>query len=120
MFTRNVIVAILAISIAAYGADTRLPDAAMKGDQAAVQSLLKQSVDVNSAQGDGNTALHWAAYRDDIELARLLLQSGADVKAKTRLADMTPLHLAAANGSATMIELLAKAGADVNLPNGNG
>ncbi len=100
--------------------DTRLSEAAMKGDRVLVQSLLKQNVDVNAAQGDGNTALHWAAYRDDLEMARLLIQAGADVKARTRLADLTPLHLAAANGSASMIELLVKAGADVNLPNGNG
>src|SRR5262245_31961594 len=118
MLTQTAIL-VLASWLGAVG-DTRLPEAAMKGDRVLVQSLLKQSVDVNSAQGNGNTALHWAAYRDDIEMARLLIQSGADVKAKTRLGDMTPLHLAATNGSAAMIETLVKAGADVNLANGNG
>src|SRR5262249_54720021 len=49
-----------------------------------------------------------------------LIQAGADVQAKTRLSNMTPLHLAASNGSAPIIGLLVKAGADVNLSNGNG
>src|SRR5262249_318780 len=72
-----------------YSSDTRLPDAAMNGDRAVVQSLLQEKVDVNSAQGDGTTALHWAAYRDDLEMAKLLIESGANVKAGTRLGDMT-------------------------------
>ena len=97
--------------------DTRLPEAAMNGDRAEVQTLLKQKVDANEAQGDGSTALHWAAYRDDVEMARLLIQAGANVKAKTRIGDMTPLHLAATNGSVAMIELLLKSGADATTPN---
>ena len=120
MFTRSALGAILAAAVAMYGADTRLPEAAMKGDQAVVQSLLKQKVDVNVAQGDGNTALHWAVYRDDIEMTRLLIQAGANPNAKTRLGDVTPLHLAATNGNAAVIDLLLKAGADANAPNGNG
>jgi ankyrin len=92
----------------------------MNGDRATVQSLLKEKVDVNEGQGDGNTALHWAAYRDDLEMARLLIQAGATVKAKTRIGDMTALHLAATNGSAAMVQLLLKAGADANTRNGNG
>jgi uncharacterized protein len=102
-------------------ADTRLADAAMQGDRAAVQSLLTtKTVDVNAAQGDGSTALHWAAYRDDVEMARLLIQAGADVKAKTRLGGITPLFMAAKNGNAPMLELLLKAGSDPNAVNRTG
>jgi ankyrin repeat protein len=92
-------------------ADTRLSTAAMKGDKATVQELLKQNVDVNEPQGDGSTALHWAAYRDDLEMATLLVRAGADVEAKTRLADITPLFMASKNGNAAMIELLLTADA---------
>ena len=40
-------------------AKVSLADAAMQGDRAAVRALLEQQVDVNVAQGDGSTALHW-------------------------------------------------------------
>ncbi|MBI4471774.1 MAG: ankyrin repeat domain-containing protein, partial [Acidobacteria bacterium] len=62
-------------------------------------------------------ALHWAAYRDDLESARLLIQAGANVKAATRLGDYTPLFLAAKNGNAAMIELLVTTGSEVDTPN---
>ena len=41
-------------------------DAAKNKDVAALQSLLKQRVDVNAAQPDGTTALHWAAHWNDL------------------------------------------------------
>jgi ankyrin repeat protein len=100
--------------------DTRLPDAAEQGDRAAIASLLKSGAKVNSAQGDGMTALHWAAYRDDAEMAQMLIRAGADVKASTRLRGLTPLFLAAQGGYAPVIDLLLKAGADANAVNDTG
>ena len=100
--------------VCAASIDTRLSDAAMNGDRDAVRSLLKQKADVNGAQGDGSTALHWAAYKDDFEMAKLLLASGADVKAKTREGEITPFFMACSNGDAAMIEAMLKAGADAN------
>ena len=97
-----------------------LPDAAQQGDKAAVRSLLKQHADVNAAQGDGTTALHWAAFRDDLEMAQLLLQAGADVKAATREGAITPLFMACTNGSAPMIEALLNGGAAPNSTKSNG
>jgi len=120
MLAHTVIGTLLTLLLAAPMGDTRLADLAMRGDMTAVQSLLKENVNVNAAQGDGHTALHWAAYRDDLEMARLLIGARADLQAKTRVGDVTPLLLAAKNGSASMIELLVKAGADVNTPNSNG
>ena len=52
-------------------------EAVMRGDQAALRRLLQQKADVNAAQVDGATALHWAVYRDDVAAARLLLNAGA-------------------------------------------
>src|SRR6266852_6060833 len=80
--------------------DTRHSDAAMQGDRDAVRSLLAQKIEVNALQGDGTTALHWAAYKDDVEMAKLLLSSGASVKAATRIGAITPLFMASKNGSA--------------------
>src|SRR5215475_2381234 len=98
----------------AAAADTRLSVAAMNGDMATVQSLLNEKADVNAAQGDGTTALHWAAYRDDVEMTRALLQAGGRNDVRTRLGDITPLYMAAKNGNATIVDLLIKAGAPVD------
>ena len=106
--------------LAATAANAPLADAAMHGDGDAVRVLLQQQVNVNAAQGDGTTALHWAAYRDDLEMTRLLIGAGADIKAKTRLGDLTPLFMAAKNGNAAMIELLLEARADASSTNANG
>src|SRR5689334_22844892 len=70
-------------------------DAAMRGDAAAVRTLLQQHADVNAPQGDGMTALHWAAAQGDAALAAALLKAGASPAAGTRVGRHTPLHLAA-------------------------
>jgi uncharacterized protein len=97
-----------------------LADAAQRGDQAVVAALLKQGTDVNAAQGDGMTALHWAAMNDEAELAALLLQAGANANPTTRIGAYTPLLLAARSGNARVIEWLLKGGADVNAKTANG
>jgi ankyrin repeat protein len=88
-------------------------DAAMRGDKAAVRTLLAQHADVNLPQPDGATALHWAAYRGDRELPELLIRSGANAKAASR-EGATPLWLASVNGDAAIIAALITAGADPN------
>jgi ankyrin repeat protein len=95
-------------------------DAAMQGDRAAVRALLQQGRDVNAAQGDGMTALHWAAMKNDAELAQMLVYAGANVKATTRLGANTPLIIAARNGSAPVVKVLIDAGADAKTPTTTG
>src|SRR5271168_448289 len=53
------------VGVAGAGHDAPLADAVERGDQQAVASLLKNGADVNAAQSDGATALHWAAYLND-------------------------------------------------------
>jgi ankyrin repeat protein len=74
--------------------------------------LLKAGEDVNAAQGDGMTALHWAARRGESETVRMLLAAGANLRATTRLGNYTPLLLASEGGHAAAIEALVAAGAD--------
>ncbi len=85
----------------------------MNGDRAAVQSLLQQKADVNAVQTDGATAIQWAVYRDDLEMADALIAAGANIKLANR-EGATPLYLASLHGSAPMLDKLLKAGADPN------
>ncbi len=87
-------------------------DAAMRGDVAAVRALLAKGGDVNAAQGDGMTALHWAANRGDAALVAVLLRAKASVKATTRIGAYTPLHIASQGGNASVVKTLLGAGAD--------
>ena len=104
------------LSATAFGASSSdIADAAMKENKQAVRSLLQKKADVNAAQTDGTTALHWAVRWDDLETADLLIRAGANVSVATR-AGATPLQLAAINGNAAIIEKLIKAGADPNAP----
>ena len=96
------------------GSDAPVADAAARGDLEAVRRLLRDGADVNASQGDGMTALHWAAERDDAELADVLLYAGARLDAGTRIGHYTPLHLAARSAGAPVVELLLDAGGDPN------
>ncbi|MXX71689.1 MAG: hypothetical protein F4205_04345 [Gemmatimonadetes bacterium] len=100
----------------AVGHDSPVADAAMRGDASTVRALIAEGADVNAAQGDGMTALHWAASNRDPGLARILLEAGADVGAGTRIGRYTPLHVAAQAGAGEVVEILLAAGADPNAP----
>ena len=95
-------------------------DAAMQGNRDAVRALLKDGADVNTALGDGMTALHYAASKHDLEMAKILLYAGANVKATTRIGGYTPLLIASRDGDAPMIETLLASGADANSATTNG
>lgn len=94
------------------GPDAPVADAAMRGDAEEVRRLLADGADVNARQGDGMTALHWAALNRDADLARMLLDAGAEVGASTRVGEHTPLHVAARAQAADVVDALLVAGAD--------
>jgi ankyrin repeat protein len=102
----------LATGLRAAGEDAPVAAAAMRQDPAAVRALVKDGKDVNAAQGDGMTALHWAAMNGDADLTSTLLYAGANVKATTRLGGYTALHLAAQAGEAAVIARLIAGGAN--------
>jgi ankyrin repeat protein len=89
-------------------------NAAMQDDTAAVRKLLAGGSNVNVAQGDGMTALHWAAERGDLALTNVLIKAHANLKATTRIGAYTPLQIASKGGNAAVVRALIKAGADVN------
>ncbi len=100
--------------------DAPVATSAQARDLSAVRALLKSGADVNASQGDGMTALHWAAMHGDSEMTTMLLQAGGNVRAQSRLGGYVPLHLAAQSGSAGVIEQLLARGAPVNQPTTTG
>lgn len=99
---------------AATAMDAPVAEAAARGDIESVRTLLRDGADVNAAQGDGMTALHWAALRGDAEMVSVLVYAGANVASTTRLGAYSPLHLASRDGRAESVTLLLEAGSDPN------
>ena len=93
--------------------EAALIDAIKSGDTETAATLVGQGVDVNQAEPDGTTGLHWAAHLDDAEAAALLIGAGADVDTENRYG-ATPLVLASQRGSGAAVEALLEAGADAN------
>jgi ankyrin repeat protein len=120
MLTKSLLVGLCVTVMLSAATDSRLSEAAMRGDKETVRSLLKQKVDVDGTQGDGTTALHWAAFRDDLETVKLLIGAGANVSATTREGALTPLFMACTNGNAAIIDALLSAGANANSVKANG
>src|SRR5215467_8877599 len=114
------VVAVCVIAATLFAAEQpQVADAAMKGDQKLVRTLLQQKADVNVAQIDGATALHWAVYRNDLEMAQILIKFGAKVEAKNR-EGITPLYMASLYGNSELISILLSAGADAKQKGPNG
>lgn len=110
----------LALLWAAPPPDSPVADAAMRDDIEAVRSLLEEGAEVNMAQSDGMTALHWAAELGNVDLVRLLVDAGADLEAPTRIGDLTPLHIGAELGQSGTVRALLEAGANAESRNANG
>ncbi|MFM7103532.1 MAG: ankyrin repeat domain-containing protein [Verrucomicrobiota bacterium] len=103
---RALILALWAIVVPPLRAgEAPLAAAAERGDAASLRQLLRRKPDVQAAQPDGMTALHWAARRDDLDSASRLLRAKAAVDATNRYG-VTPLAIACENGSGPMVRLL--------------
>jgi len=101
-------------------AESPLADAVESGPRDAVYGLIHQEgIDVNAAQGDGTTALHWAAYQLDAGLVGELLSHGAKADTQNRYG-ASPLGEAVKGANAEIVEMLLAAGANVEAPNGDG
>src|SRR6266496_131125 len=100
MKTRSAILflsASLAMAGIGYAAGADAANAAESRNIDGLKNLLKQRADVNAAQPDGTTALHWAAHWNDAEAVSLLLRAGANAKAMNRYG-ATPLYEAVVSG----------------------
>jgi ankyrin repeat protein len=96
-----------------------LADRIQSGDRRAALAMIDQGVDVNRAQPDGTTPLHWAAYRVDQELVQRLLKKGAKANVVNRYG-ASPLAEAARVTNVPVLGMLLEAGADANGANEDG
>jgi len=115
-----VVIAVLDAAVPGGAVSSTIADAAMAGDAAAVRAFLKAGSDVNMAQADGMTALHWAASHGDAELTGILLHAGGNVRATSRLGAYTALHLASESGTAAVVDALIDFGSGVDTPTATG
>eukprot|EP01100_Stratorugosa_tubuloviscum_P001784 TRINITY_DN13_c1_g2_i1.p1 TRINITY_DN13_c1_g2~~TRINITY_DN13_c1_g2_i1.p1 ORF type:complete len:153 (-),score=62.16 TRINITY_DN13_c1_g2_i1:56-514(-) len=93
--------------------------AARNGNLSYMKRLFKdygRELDVNWADGLGNTALHYSSQQNQIDAASLLVENGADAN-KRNLAGDTALHLASRKNHTDMINVLLEAGADKRIQN---
>ena len=82
-------------------------------------SYFVDGADANEAQGDGMTALHWAAETGNQDLAEMLIYAGANLEAGTRIGRYTPLHIASGKGHSDIVRALVQAGANVQATTSN-
>ena len=84
-----------------------------------IEVMIKSGlVDLKAKDEDGWTPLHVASRRNRIEIAKLLIDRGADVEAKVD--GWTPLHLASYWNRIETAKLLLERGADVNAKDNEG
>lgn len=100
---------------------TALIEATIEGREIIVQMLLRAGANTNAHDREGWTALHFAAQGHHVTIARLLIESGAEIDSVDAHGN-TPLFRAvfASRGRGEMLCLLLDAGADRNRKNASG
>jgi hypothetical protein len=91
--------------------ESRLRHASMHSDTFALQQAIDDGADVNGADESGQTALHFAADRGNIDCIRILIESGADVNA-VDCDGIGVLQTAVMGGNIDAVKLLLENGAD--------
>ncbi len=109
----------LAAASTAAAADGTLAGLIQAGNRDAALKMIAAGADVNAAQGDGTTPLHWAVYKVDADLARALLQRGAKPDVMNNYGS-SPLAEAVKVANARLVEMLLDAGSNVEAPNQEG
>jgi len=123
-FVQYLLIIVVIIHVAGCVMDSkvvRLKYATINGDSNIVKSLLAEHRDIiiNAKDKKGNTALMYAASNDKIDIAKTLLDAGADVNAINKRRS-TALIIAAWHGRVDIVEVLINAGADVSVKNKDG
>src|ERR1700731_5087616 len=106
----------LAAAGTAAAADDSLAGLIQAGNRDAALKKIAAGADVNAAQGDGTTPLHWAVYKIDADLVRALLERGAKPDVINSYGS-SPLAEAAKVGNARLVGILLDAGSNPEGPN---
>ena len=86
-----------------------------------VRRELERGADIHALGGYGATPLHNAvSWNDDLAVAALLLDMGADIEAKAKIDGRRPLHYAAGMGKSEFAALLLDRGVDIEAPDDEG
>ena len=91
--------------------------AAKVGNKAIMQSVLGMTWSNVERDAVGMTALHWATYYNQVEMAKMLIDAGYELDVVDEFLGYTPLMYAIKNKNIAMVDLLINAGADVNKGN---
>ncbi|KAJ5180317.1 hypothetical protein N7492_003527 [Penicillium capsulatum] len=94
---------------------TALHLAAMNSQFAAVELLQRRGMSLDRRCKDGFNALHYACMADSLEIASLLILTGADIEAAEPNYQQRPLHMVALRGSVNLLDLLCDKGASINV-----
>ena len=112
------LIALLPLRTAA-AADDRLVQAAAQADVELVRKLVAARADVNAADGNGTSPLHWAVWADDLRTVEELLKAGASATAANKFG-VSPIYTAAERGNAPVIRRLLERGANANFTDRSG
>ena len=82
--------------------------------------LLKYGANINIQGSDGWSALMLACQSGYTEIAKLLVESGADVNTQNKVSGMSALMIASRDGNAKTVKLLLDHEADINLKDNDG
>ncbi len=114
---KGVIAILTCLLVFGFATAGEIHDAAQRGDLETVRALLQNDPTlIESKLDNGKTPLHQATYAGQTEVARYLLQQGADANSRTT-ANSAPLHGAAFHGHLEAAKVLIENRADVNAAN---
>ena len=94
--------------------ETPLMIAAMGNARNAAEGLVACGAEMNARDDNDWTPLHWAAQKNSTDVAKLLLEHGADLGAISNREYSVPLLIAAYRNSLDVAKLLLDRGADVD------
>lgn len=113
LFTLAIVLFLSGQTLGQSGANRKLLEYCWAGYLDSIKMLPK--IDVNVADADGLTPLHFAAYKGNLPIVQFLVANKARVNTATRTTKVTPLHLAAQQGHRDVVDFLLSKDADIEL-----